>query len=47
MTHPIDKGGKIHSIMKTCPCNEQPPYTPILYRKTGVYRGMHFFLFLI
>ena len=24
-----------------------PPYTPLLYRKTGVYRGIHFFLFLL
>ena len=23
-----------------------PPYTPHLYSKTGVYRGIHFFLFL-
>ena len=22
-----------------------PPYTPLLYRKTGVYRGIHYFLF--
>ena len=21
-----------------------PPYTPLLYSKTGVYRGIHFFL---
>ena len=21
-----------------------PPYTPLLYSKTGVYRGLHFFL---
>ena len=21
-----------------------PPYTPLLYRKTGVYRGIHYFL---
>ena len=25
----------------------KPPYTPILYSKTGVYRGMHFFLFFL
>ena len=31
-------------IMKTSPCNEQPPTTPLLYSKTGVYRGIHFFL---
>ena len=30
--------------MKTCPCKEQPPYTPLLYSKTGVYPGIHFFL---
>ena len=24
-----------------------PPYTPLLYNKTGVYRGIHFFLFLL
>ena len=31
------------SIMQTCPCNEDPPYTPLLYSKTGVYTGIHFF----
>ena len=25
----------------------RPPNTPLLYSKTGVYRGIHFFLFLI
>ena len=34
-------------IRKTCPYNEHPPFTPLLYRKTGVYRGIHFFLFLL
>ena len=24
-----------------------PPYTPLLYSKTGVYRVIHFFLFLL
>ena len=24
-----------------------PPYTPLLYSKTGVYRSIHFFLFLL
>ena len=23
------------------------PYTPLLYSKNGVYRGIHFFLFLL
>ena len=23
-----------------------PPYTPLLYSKTGVYRGIQFFLFI-
>ena len=23
-----------------------PPYTPLLYSKTGVYRGLHYFLLL-
>ena len=32
------------SIRITCPCNEEPPYTPLLYSKTGVYRGIHIFL---
>ena len=42
------------SITKTCPCNEHhltphfyivtTPYTPLLYSKTGVYWGIHFFL---
>ena len=30
-------------IRITCPCNI-PPYNPLLYSKTGVYRGIHFFL---
>ena len=32
-------------IMITCPCNENPLYTPLLYRKTGVYRGIHLFIY--
>ena len=24
-----------------------PPYIPLLYSKTAVYRGIHFFLFLL
>ena len=24
-----------------------PPYTPLLYSETGVFKGIHFFLFLI
>ena len=31
-----------HHITKTSPCT--PPYTPLLYSKTGVYRGIHIFL---
>ena len=31
-------------IMITCPCVLYPPYTPLLYSKTGVYRGIHYFL---
>ena len=31
-------------IMLTSPSNEDPPYTPLLYIKTGVYMGIHFFL---
>ena len=31
----------------TSPCNEYSPYTQLLYSKTGVYRGIHFFLFLL
>ena len=34
-------------ITKTSPCNEDPPYTPLLYSKTGVYRGIHYFLILL
>ena len=34
-------------IRITCPSNEDPPYTPLLYSKTGVCRGIHFFLFLL
>ena len=30
--------------MLTCPCNEETPYIPLLYSKTGVYKGIHFFL---
>ena len=30
-------------IMLACPCNVDP-YTPLLYSKTGVYRGIHYFL---
>ena len=30
------------NIMQTCKCNVYPPYTPLLYSKTGVYTGMHF-----
>ena len=33
-----------HSIRITCPCNV---YTPLSYSKTGVYRGIHVFLFLL
>ena len=35
---------EILPIRITCPCNVYPPYTPFLYSKTGVYRGIHFFL---
>ena len=31
-------------IMITCPCNEHPLYTPLLYSKTRVYRGILIFL---
>ena len=31
------------SIRKTCPCGLYH-FTPLLYSKTGVYRGIHFFL---
>ena len=34
----------MHNIMLTCPCNVHPPYTPLLYSKTGDYRGIHYFL---
>ena len=30
-------------FMKTCPFNVDPPYTPLLYSKNRVYRGIHFF----
>ena len=39
--------GELNDIMITCPCNEDPPYTPLLYSETGVYMGIHFFLFLL
>ena len=31
-------------IRITCPCDSYPPYTPLLYSKIGVYRGIHNFL---
>ena len=31
------------NIRITCPCDIYiPPYTPLLFSKTGVYRGIHF-----
>ena len=27
-----------NSLMLTCPCNVDPPHTPLLYSKTGVFR---------
>ena len=37
---------EVKDITKTSPCNE-PRYTPLLYSKTRVYRGIiFFFLFL-
>ena len=33
---------KCQDIMLTCPCYEDP-----LYSKIGVYRGIHYFLFLL
>ena len=32
-----------HFITKTCLYNFDPPWTPLLYSKTGVYRGIHYF----
>ena len=32
------------SIMLTCPCDVDPPYTQLLYSKTGVYMGIYLFL---
>ena len=34
----------VHFIMLTSPCNEYPPYTQLLYSKSGVYMGIHYFL---
>ena len=31
-------------IMPTCPCKVNPTYTPLLYSKIGVYRGIHYAL---
>ena len=31
-------------ITKTCLYNFDPPQTPLLYSKTGVYRGINYFL---
>ena len=40
----IEKG---RHITKSSPCNEDP-FTPnSLYSKTGVYKGIHFFLILV
>ena len=40
-------GGKVSVdvkfIMQTCPCNEHPTF----YSKTGVYRGIHYFLIFV
>ena len=34
-------------IMITHPCHLHPlRYTPLLYSKTGVYRGIHYFLII-
>ena len=30
--------------MLICLCNVDPPYTPLLYTKVGVYKGKHDFL---
>ena len=38
---------RVNTITKTSPCNEDPLTPPLLYSKTGVYRGIHFFLFLL
>ena len=45
---PIIFAAKIHKrssipIMLTSPCNIYPPYTPLLYSKNGVYRGIRIF----
>ena len=32
------------SIKITSPCINEHPYTPLLYSKTRVYRGIHYFL---
>ena len=34
----------LEDIGITCPCVLYPPYTSLLYSKTGVYRGTHYFL---
>ena len=33
------------TIMITCPCNVYPPYTPLVYSKSGVYKGLYFSYF--
>ena len=40
----IHLGRRRDNIMQTCPCNVHPLYTPLLYSKTVVYRGIHYFL---
>ena len=42
----IEKSGSLslNFIRKTCLCNVYPPYTPLLYGKTGVCRGIPIFL---
>ena len=32
------------SITETCLYSFDPPYTPLLYSKTGVYRDIHFLI---
>ena len=32
-------------LMLTSPCNVDPPYTPLLYSKSGVYKGIQILIF--
>ena len=44
LNHTVGASSGSHIIRITCTCNIFLPYTPLLYSKTGVYRGIPNFL---